>query len=114
MIADEARVVRQVFEWLGCHRLSIGAVCRRLRQAGERTRTGRTVWDRSVVWEMLNNPAYMGSAAFGKTRQGPLRPRLRAQRGKPLHPRHATSTYDVPREDWTPSPVPALVPLPRA
>lgn len=109
VIADEARVVRQVFEWIGCQRLSIGEVCRRLMQAGERTRTGRTLWDRSVVWEMLNNPAYMGRAAFGKTRQGPLRPRLRAQRGKPLHPRQATSTYDVPREDWTPIPVPALV-----
>ena len=109
VIADEARVVRQVFEWIGGQRLSIGEVCRRLMQAGERTRTGRTVWDRSVVWDMLNNPAYMGSAAFGKTRQGPLRPRLRAQRGKPLHPRQATSTYDVPRENWTPIPVPALI-----
>ena len=99
VIADEARVVRQVFNWIGCQRLSIGEGCRRLMQAGERTRTGRTVWDRSVVWEMLNNPAYMGSAAFGKTRQGPLRPRLRAHRGKPLHPRQAPSTYDVPRED---------------
>jgi site-specific DNA recombinase len=84
VLPEEARVVRQVFEWVGRDRLSIGAVCRRLMQAGERTRTGRTVWERSVVWTMLKNPAYMGSAAFGKTRQGPLRPQLRAQRGRPL------------------------------
>jgi site-specific DNA recombinase len=103
--------VRQVFDWVGRQRLSIGEVCRRLMQAGERTRTGRTVWDRSVVWEMLKNPAYMGSAAFGKTRQGPLRPRLRAQRGKPLQARQATSVYDVPREDWILIPVPAVVEL---
>jgi site-specific DNA recombinase len=109
VMADEARVVRQVFEWVGRERLSIGEVCRRLRHAGERTRTGRTVWDRSVVWERLKNPAYMGSAAFGKTRQGPRRPRLRAQRGKPLQPRQATSTYDLPRADWMDMPVPALV-----
>jgi site-specific DNA recombinase len=109
VMADEARVVRQVFDWVGRERLSIGEVCRRLRHAGERTRTGRTVWDRSVVWEMLTNPAYIGSAAFGKTRQGPLRPRLRAQRGKPLHPRQATATYDVPSEDWLGIPVPALI-----
>ena len=75
VVADEARVVRQVFAWVGRERLSIGAVCRRLRQAGERTRTGRTMWDRSVVWAMLKNPADMGQAAFGTTRQGPLRPR---------------------------------------
>ncbi len=107
--ADEARVVRQVFDWVGRERLSIGEVCRRLMQVGELTRTGRTVWDRSVVWGMLKNPAYMGSAAFGKTRHGPLRPRLRAPRGKPLQPRQATSAYAVPSEDWIRLAVPALV-----
>jgi len=33
-----------------------------------------------VVWSILKNPAYKGTAAFGKTRTGPLRPRLRAPR----------------------------------
>jgi site-specific DNA recombinase len=109
LIPDEARVVRQVFEWIGRERLSIGEVCRRLMQAGERTRTGRLVWERSVVWAMVKNPAYMGSAAFGKTRQGPLRPKLRAQRGRPLQPRRAVSDYDVPPADWLHIPVPAIV-----
>ena len=80
LIPDEARVVRQVFAWVGRDRLTIGEVCRRLTQAGEVTRTGKTVWDRSVVWGILKNPAYQGAAAFGKTRQEPLRPRLRTQR----------------------------------
>src|SRR5215510_14362500 len=111
IIPDEARVVRQVFAWVGGDRLTIGEVCRRLTQAGERTRTGKTGWDRSAVWGMLKNPAYTGTAAFGKTRQAPLRPRLRAQRGRPLQPRRAVSTVDVPREDWLPIPVPALVEL---
>jgi site-specific DNA recombinase len=109
MVPDEARVVGQVFEWVGRDRLTIGEVCRRLTRAGERTRTGKAVWDRSVVWGMLKNPAYMGTAAFGKTRQGPWQPRLRAQRGRPLHPRRAVSTRDVPQEDWITIPVPAIV-----
>jgi site-specific DNA recombinase len=109
MVPDEARVVGQVFEWVGHDRLTIGEVCRRLTRAGERTRTGKTVWDRSVVWGMLKNPAYMGTAAFGKTQQRPLRPRLRAQRGRPLQPRRAVSTWDVPPEDWITIPVPSLV-----
>ena len=91
VVPDEARVVRQVFDWVGRERLTIGEVCRRLTQAGEATRTGKTVWDRSVVWGILHNPAYKGAAAFGKTRQGPLRPRLRAQRSRPLQPRRAVS-----------------------
>ncbi|HKA56351.1 MAG TPA: recombinase family protein [Candidatus Binatia bacterium] len=109
ILPEEARVVRQVFTWVGRDRLSIGEVCRRLMQAGERTRTGRLVWERSVVWAILKNPAYMGWAAFGKTRQGPLRPKPRAQRGRPLHPRRAMSDYDVPSPDWIHIPVPAIV-----
>ena len=109
IIPDEARVVHQVFAWIGHDRLTIGEVCRRLTQAGEVTRTGKTVWDRSVVWGILKNPAYQGAAAFGKTRQEPLRPRLRAQRNRPVQPRRAVSTSDVPPEDWITIPVPALV-----
>ncbi len=109
IVPDEARVVRQMFDWIGRERLSIGEVCRRLQQAGEVTRTGKTVWDRSAVWGMLKNPAYQGQAAFGKTRQGPLRPRLRAQRGKPLQPRSPTDDYDVPPEEWISIAVPAIV-----
>src|SRR5215475_1571192 len=73
------------------------------------THTGKTVWDRSVVWGILKNPAYQGTAAFGKTRLEPLRPRLRAQRNRPVQPRRAVSTTDVPPEDWITIPVPALV-----
>lgn len=51
----------------------------------------------------------MGSAACGKTQQEPLRPRLRVQRGRPLQPRRAVSTRDVPPPEWSTIPVPALV-----
>jgi site-specific DNA recombinase len=109
MVLDEARVVRQVFQWVGQERATIGEVVRRLTAAQERTRMGRTVWDRTTVWDMLKNPAYMGMAAFGKTQAGPLGPRLRAQRGRPLQPREARSSRDTPREDWLHIPVPPIV-----
>ena len=106
---DEARVVRQVFDWVGRERLTIGAVCRRLTRAGDVTRHGQTLWDRRVVWGMLKTPAYRGSAACGKTPQEPLRPRRRAPRGRPLQPRRAVSMRDVPQPEWITIPVPALV-----
>jgi site-specific DNA recombinase len=109
VILEEARVVRQVFSWVGQDRCSIGEVCRRLNAAKEKTRTGKTVWDRATVWDMLKNPAYKGAAAFGKTSVEPLRPRLRAQRGRPMQPKRAVSTQDVPREKWMNIAVPALV-----
>ncbi len=106
---EEAQVVRQVFTWVGRQRLSIGEVCRRLKAAGVQTCRGKSWWDRTSVWDMLRNPAYRGQAAFGKTRTGPLQPRLRAQRGHPLQPRRACSSHDVPAAEWLLIPVPALV-----
>ena len=109
IVWEEARVVRQVFEWVGRDRCSIGEVRRRLEAAKEQTRTGKTVWDRATIGGMLHNPAYKGEAAFGKTVIEPLQPRLRAQRGRPLQPKHAYSHRDVPSEQWMSIPVPALV-----
>lgn len=110
ILLEEARVVRQVFAWIGQERLTIGEVCRRLTTAGERTRGGKTIWDRSTVWAMLNNPAYMGSAAFGKTHAGPRAPQtLRPPRGRPAQPRRAVTTTDVPADAWLTVPVPPIV-----
>src|SRR5216684_5768938 len=109
IVLEEARVVRQVFQWVGQERATIGEVVRRLTAAKEHTRMGRTTWDRTTVWDMLRNPAYAGMAAFGKTRTGPLGPRLRAQRGRPPQPRRAVATRDTPPESWLYIPVPPLV-----
>jgi site-specific DNA recombinase len=109
IIEDQAAVVRQIFAWVGRERLSIGEVQRRLTAAPTLSPAGKTWWDRKTIWGMLKNPAYKGQAAFGKTCTGELRPRLREQRGHPLQPRRARSTYDVPAEQWLPIAVPALV-----
>ena len=87
IVLEEARVVRQIFAWVGQERVTIGEVCRRLTAAGEPTRTGKTVWDRTTVWTMLTTRLH-GKAAFGKTHAGPFAPRLRAQRGR-RRPSHA-------------------------
>jgi site-specific DNA recombinase len=109
VVPEEARVVQQIFTWLAVERATIGQVCRRLTQTGVPTRRGKPAWDRSVVCGMLKNPAYKGAAAFGKTRVGPLEPRLRAQRGHNLHPRRAYSVHDRPASEWISIAVPALV-----
>jgi len=109
-IADgQAAVVRQVFEWVGRDRLSIGEVTRRLRAQGVKTATNKDWWDRTSVWGMLKNPAYKGFAAFGKTRTGPRRPQLRTQRGHSKTPRRTGSTYDTDASEQVSIPVPAIV-----
>lgn len=105
----QAAVVRQVFEWVGRDRLSIGEVTRRLRAQQVKTATGQDGWDRSSVWGMLKNPAYQGLAAFGKTRTGPRRPQLRPARGASKTPRDASSRYDTDPSERFSIPVPAIV-----
>ena len=58
---------------------------------------------------MLKNPAYQGSAAFGKTRTGPRRPQLRTHRGQTKTPRRTGSTYDTEPSEQIAIPVPAIV-----
>lgn len=110
VLAEEARVVRKIFEWVGQERCSIGEVCRRLRRDGVPTRTGKPAWDRATVWLILKNPAYRGKAAFGKTRAGEFKPlRLRPQRGRPEQPKRPVSTVETSPEDQIFIDVPALV-----
>ena len=109
IVDGEADVVRQVFEWVGIERLPISEACRRLNQQGVLTRTKKSRWDRATVWGMLKNPAYKGTAAFGKTKAGPWQPPLRPQRGAPEQPKHVYSISDVCADEWIYIPVPAIV-----
>jgi site-specific DNA recombinase len=109
LVLEQARVVRQIFEWVGQDRLSIGEVRRQLQKQGIPTQTGKAYWDRTTVWGVLRNPAYKGMAAYGKTRTGPMKPRLRTQRGDPERPRRPHSTSAVPVDQWHYIPVPAIV-----
>ena len=106
---EQAAVVKQVFEWVGRDRISIGEVSRRLKAKAIPTATGKSSWDRGSIWGMLKNPAYQGSAAFGKTRTGPRRPKLRTQRGDPKVPRRSCSTYDTESSEQIVIPVSAIV-----
>src|SRR6266496_1597955 len=109
VVEAEAKVVRMVFEIYTQQRLSINAIARLLNERQMATRTGQGRWERSTVWGMLRNPAYRGTACYGKTEQ---RPRQRVTR--PLRQRKALPSRDVggherPRAEWIEVPVPALV-----
>jgi len=108
VVLEEARVARQIFEWVGCERISLGAVGRRLKAQGIRTKRGRENWDRKTILDMLRNPAYKGTAIYGRTQVGPPRPRLRPQRGQAEQPRRPVSIYEVEGPGIS-IPVPALV-----
>jgi site-specific DNA recombinase len=109
VIDTEARLVRQVYDHYTATGWSIGAITRWLNQQGVATRKPGARWERSVVWAMLRNPAYIGTACFGKTR---ITTRQRVTR--PLRLRGGIATrnsanHERPREDWIEIPVPALI-----
>lgn len=109
VVEDEARIVRLIFAWIGLDRMSLREVCRRLQQMGCQARRGSTFWYASTIRSMLDNPAYVGRATFGRSRFLPPRPRLRPIRGHLQPSPRATSRVPVPREEWIEIPVPPLV-----
>ena len=110
VVLHEAKVVRSIFEWLVDEQVSIGEIARRLQAQGVHTRTGLAHWNRVTVWCMLQNPAYMGQAAYGKTELVARSKRLRAIRNKPAVPRSAKSSRrNKPESEWLRIAVPAIV-----
>ncbi len=111
VVEDEARMVRQLFAWVGVERVSLREAGRRLQALGCPTRTGLGHWDATTLCGMLRNPAYRGSAMFGRTRvvvpaPAALRP---VRRGQTQLPGNAASSAPVPQEEWIAIPVPAIV-----
>ena len=108
---DRARVVQQIFAWVGRDRCSLNEVCRRLREDGVPTASGKAMWSRTAVWHILRNPVYQGTAAYGKTRMSPRnkKNRVRAPRGQKSEPRRAHAPLPVEQTEWIYIPVPALI-----
>src|SRR6516162_1651777 len=107
--AAEAEVVRLVYDKYTAGGLSIGAIARLLRGMGVPTRR-RVRWERSVVWAILRNPAYKGTACFNKTQTGPRQKLTKPFRlsGRAVHG-DKSSSHERPRDQWIEIPVPAIV-----
>ncbi len=74
------------------------------------SRTRKGFWERSVIWGMLKNPAYMGKAAFRKTQHVQRKKMTKLTREHGGYPKHAlSSSRDRPQEDWSFIPVPAII-----
>lgn len=108
VVFEEARIVKQIFEWVGRDRLTLREVGRRLRKQGIPSAKGKA-WHAFTIRKLLTNPAYKGMAVFGRTRVGERRPRLRPARGMPEHPKNPSSRYATAPEDQIEIPVPAIV-----
>jgi site-specific DNA recombinase len=109
VIEAEADVVRMIFELYTSKMQSMGQITRQLNDAGIPTRKGISRWERSTVWAILRNPAYIGKACFGKTRQTSRKRITRKLRLNGGHSPRCSSSMETPRDEWLEIPVPPLV-----
>jgi site-specific DNA recombinase len=109
ILSAEAEVVRLIFENYTVAGLSIGAIARLLNEQGVPTRHQAARWERSTVWGMLRNPAYMGTACFGKTQTAPRQRVTRPLRLTGRSRRGETTAAARPRSEWIEIPIPPLV-----
>jgi len=110
IVPHEAVIVAELFARYADGGVAIAELTRWLSTLEVATRTGKTRWDRSVIWGMLRNPAYAGRACFGKTMRSEQTAGLNrtARLAGRSTPQHYTVT-DRARGDWLEIPVPALV-----
>ena len=109
IIEEEAAIVREVYRWYTEEALSIGQIYRRLNALGVETRRRKSMWDRSTVWAMLRNPAYKGTACFGKTEHSERKKITRLLRKRGGFSPRCSCSRERPREEWIEIPVPAII-----
>ena len=107
---DQAEVVRQIFTWVVVDGFSLSEMKRRLEIQGVANPSGGTRWLTSTLGSMLANPAYAGTAMFGRTRFGPRRETLRRPRQlKDGHVRNPFSIYQTDASEQIAIAVPAII-----
>jgi site-specific DNA recombinase len=110
IVEHQAALVAELFHRYADDGATIAELARWMGEQGVPTRTGKSRWDRSVIWGMLRNPAYCGRAVFGKTMAVNESPGLnRRARLQGRDTPRAVKTVDRPREQWVHIPVPAIV-----
>jgi site-specific DNA recombinase len=109
VVESEAEVVRMVYDLYTTDCMSMGAITLLLNDRGIPTRKGISRWERSTVWAMLRNPAYIGKACFGKTKQTARRKVTRKLRLRGGHTPRSSCSKETPRAEWFEIAVPALI-----
>ena len=107
---EESKVVREAFELYCQKSTSIGEISRIFTKNQYQTRSGKTFWERSVIWGMLRNPAYKGFAGFRKTKRVRRlrKTKLAIESKNPLRS-ELSSPRDRPKDEWIHIAVPAII-----
>ena len=109
VIEEEAKIVRTVYRLYVEDGLSINAIARWLNSHKIPTRKQISLWERSTVWAMLRNPAYKGTACFGKTRASARKKITRPLRQRGGYAPSSGAHIELPRDQWIEISVPSII-----
>jgi site-specific DNA recombinase len=109
VVAEEARLVQEMFHWVAVEGLSLSEVVGRLAKRRVPSPTGKACWDRATIRGILLQPAYTGTAKYGKTTLFPRKDQRRPKRGDPPVPRRDKVARATALEDQEDIGVPALI-----
>ena len=109
IIEKEAEVVRQVYKLYVEDSFSIAGIVRWLNENDIPTRKRISKWERTTVWAMLRNPAYKGTACYGKTKTTERKKITRPLRKRGGFSPRCSCNEERPKKDWIEIPVPAIV-----
>jgi site-specific DNA recombinase len=110
LVIDEAEadMVRQLYAWVVEDACTVRQCIKRLNAGPWITRSGRAQWSSSVVYHILTDPVYTGTAYANRFEYVvPKKPRSRAPRTG-----ERTCRRPRPREQWIAVPAPALISQP--
>jgi site-specific DNA recombinase len=108
IIKQEAEVICKIFALYTLQNYSINKIAQHLNNQGIPTRKN-SHWERSTVWGILKNPAYKGTACFGKTEQCERKRITKPLREKGGYSNKCSSSKHKPKEKWIKIPVPAII-----
>jgi site-specific DNA recombinase len=109
VVAEHSRHLQAMFHWVGVEGLSLREVGRRLREQEVPSPTGNQHWDTATIRGLFLNPAYLGTAKYGKTRLIPRKKEPRSMRGAPLTPHSEMMAVPTRPDEQDEIAVPALV-----
>ncbi len=105
--ANEAHIVKMIFQWVATDGLGLRQIIRRLQEAGIRPRaSARGVWSTSTLSSLLRNTTYIGQAVWGASYAVvPDKPLKKVAYRKIKK----SSRRMRPKEEWITIPVPAII-----
>jgi site-specific DNA recombinase len=109
IIEQEAEIVCQVYRLYTEDGFSIAGIVRWLNDKDIPTRKRLSKWERTTVWAMLRNPAYKGTACYGKTETTERKKITRPLRKRGGFSPRCSANVERPKKDWIEIPVPAIV-----